>query len=257
MQVQNSELPDVTRYLDSKSHLRIDDMQGDYDSYMNLIRKFTAVTPDKKILEIGTGTGWFPILCKRNGLQCKGIEISRQLVDHAIRWGREVGVEPDIELANVEQHDIGDKAYDIVVANSVFEHIEEWRLALRRVYNALRPGGIFLFISTNKYSPISHEHRMPFYGWMPDRMRYRFRIWLQGPEIMKLGIDFNQFTYPQLRRAFRETGFSQIHDRVSFAEPSRFGSVWKQRIVNLSRSNPVIRHLVLTFCEATIFVCVK
>ena len=36
---------------------------------------------------------------------------------------------------------------------------------------------------------------------------------------MKNGIDFNQFTYFQLRRAFRKLGFSEVMDRVDILDP--------------------------------------
>ena len=41
----------------------------------------------------------------------------------------------------------------------------------------------------------------------------------QGQDIMKLGIDFHQFTYPQLRGYFREVGFSTVMDFVRLQRP--------------------------------------
>jgi SAM-dependent methyltransferase len=256
MQIHKEELSDVSRYLELKGHLRIEDMRGDYEAYLRVIRRFTPLGPQSRILEIGTGTGWFPIMAKQEGLQVKGLEISQQLVDHARRWGRELGVEPDIELGNAEEHDIGDNEFDAVVANSVFEHIEKWQLALQRVAKALRPGGMFFFTSTNRFCPHSHEYPMLFYSWMPDQMRYRFRQKRQGPDIMKLGIDFNSFTYPQLRNAFQTAGFRQVLDRVDLVETARFPA-WKRTVLEAAKSSSLLKWPILTFCDATVFVAVK
>ena len=73
---------------------------------------------------------------------------------------------------------------------------------------------------------------------------------------MKLGIDFNQFTYPGLRRSFRQVGFSQILDRVALAElEQRSGPT--RALLTLARAVPPIKHLILTFSRATVFVCIK
>ena len=249
-------LSDVLRYIESKRRLALEDMQPDYDGYLRLLRRFLTLTPESRILEIGTGTGWFPILCKRDGLRCKGLEISRQLVDYAVEFGRRYGIEPDIELGNVEETDLGENLYDAVFANSVFEHVQRWRQALERVYRALKPGGMFFFTSTNKFSLTSHEYPLPLYGWLPDRLRYRLRVARQGPDIMKLGIDFNQFTYPQLRRTFRRLGFSRVYDRIELVDLDRFQS-WRRALLRLAKASRLIEEPLLWFCDATVFVCIK
>jgi SAM-dependent methyltransferase len=231
-------------------------MQPEYDNYLALIRRFCGLTPETAVLEIGTGTGWFPLLCKRDGIRCKGLEISSQLIEYARDYGRQYGLEPDIELGNIETADLGESRYDAIMANSVFEHIEHWRPSIAKVHRALKPGGMFFFTSTNKFSLISYEYKFPLYGWMPDKMRYRLRIARQGPDIMKLGIDFNQFTHPGLKSVFRELGFAKIYDRIELVDLDRFSSL-KQKALRFARSFSPLKGLILTFCDATVFVCVK
>ena len=211
---------------------------------------------DTRMLEVGTGTGWFPLLCKANGLRCKGLEISPQLIQAAMKLGAENGIEPDLELGNVEDTDIGTEEYDVIVASSIFEHVERWRDGLTRIYRALRPGGVLFFESTNKFSLKPTEHPMPFYGWMPDRLRYRFRIMTQGPEIMKLGIDFHQFRYPQLRRALREIGFRTILDAVDLSDLGQLRGL-KRALMTAAKRNALARSILLTFMDATTLVCTK
>jgi SAM-dependent methyltransferase len=166
------------------------------------------------------------------------------------------GIVPDIELGNVEDTDIGTEEYDVIVASSVFEHVEKWYDGLKRVYRALRPGGVLFFESTNKFSLKSGEYPFPLYGWMPDRLRYRFRIMVQGPEVMKLGIDFNQFRYPLLRRVLREIGFKTILDVVDLSDLGRLRGL-KKAIMATAKRNALARHILLTFMEATTLVCTK
>jgi SAM-dependent methyltransferase len=139
----------------------------------------------------------------------------------------------------------------------IFEHVERWRDGLKKVYDALKPGGVMYFESTNKFCPRSGEYGMPFYSWLPNALRYRLRKAVHGPDIMKLGIDFNEFTYPELRREFQRLGFTTICDRIDLAENPHISSGFRKNLVATARQSGLIKGLVLTFADSTRFVCVK
>jgi hypothetical protein len=125
------------------------------------------------------------------------------------------------------------------------------------MYRALKPGGLLFFESTNKWSLTSGEYPISCYGWMPDAMRYWFRRKVQGSDIMKNGIDFHQFTYVRLRRAFREVGFSKSYDRVALVNADDVRNPVKRQVLRACKRSAIVRELVLTFFEMTTFVCVK
>jgi SAM-dependent methyltransferase len=257
MELHAGELSDVNRYLENRRGEKLADKEPDFRRILRYTGKFTPIQPGVRMIEIGTGTGSFPILSKLSGLHCEGLEISPQLVEHARRWGREVGAEPDIRLGNIETTDLGESVYDVIIASSVFEHIEFWRPALAKMYRALKPGGALFFESTNKWSIKSGElPPMPFYGWLPNWARYQLRKWIHGPEIMKLGIDFHQFSYAGLRRAFRQAGFLEAHDVFDLVETSNKSRL-KARVIELCRRNRILRESMLLWLEGTTFVCVK
>ncbi len=256
MQIHQGELPEITRYIQNNQQ-PLQEKESQYQTYLRLLRKARPIDSSTRMLEFGTGTGWFPILCKLNGLSCKGLEISPQLIEHAMQLGRAHGVEPDIELGNIEDNDVGRDRYDAIIAVCVFEHVERWRSGLEKIYSTLAPGGALLFISTNKFFIGHNEYPWAFYGWMPDRMRYRFRIARQGPDVMKLGIDFNQFRHGQLRRAFREIGFRRILDRIDLVSPTEIAFGWKRTAVQVIKAFGPMGKLALTFADTTLFVCVK
>jgi SAM-dependent methyltransferase len=259
MEIHEQPIPEIDRFLQNFGSEDLDGPEKtlQFENYLKMVRPFVNLTPETRILEIGTGTGWFPIQCARKGLRCKGLEISPQLIDHAHKLAAQYGVQPEIELGNVEVSDIGENDFDVIVASSVFEHVEHWRLGLQRVHKALKPGGVFFFSSTSKFSLISDEYKFPLYGWLPDQWRYNFRIARQGPDIMKLGIDFNQFRYPVLRKEFKKLGFKRILDRVDRIDPASTGSPITKTVVSLCRAIPPLKSLILTFSRATVFVCVK
>jgi SAM-dependent methyltransferase len=224
---------------------------------MRALQPYKKIDTNTAILEIGTGTGWFPLLCKQKNLKCKGLEISPQLVQYARDLGKQYGIEPDIELGNLEETDIGRERYDVIIASSVFEHVQCWRTGLAKIYAALKPDGAMFWESTNKFSFTSGEHWFPLYGWLPNQARYALRKRLQGEDIMRLGIDFHQFRYPLLRREFNRLGFRHIHDRVDMADPDHVSAGWKVWVVNGAKRNRAVRALALTFADVTRFICIK
>jgi 2-polyprenyl-3-methyl-5-hydroxy-6-metoxy-1,4-benzoquinol methylase len=249
---------DVTKYIDNNRDITLGQKEQQYKNYLRAVSKYHQITPDTEILEIGTGTGWFPILCRLNGLRCKGLEISPHLIEIAKETGRQHEVVPDIELGNLEDYKFPHNFYDIVIASSVFEHVEDWRTGVRNVYKTLKPAGVMFFESTNKFSFTSGEYTdVPLYGWMPNSWRYALRKRVHGEDIMKLGIDFHQFTHGCLRKEFQRVGFSRILDRVDVADEQYVSTGFRRSVVRMAKRFPPARVLALTFAEATRFICIK
>ena len=165
----------------------------------------------------------------------------------------------DIELGNIEETDIGVSKYDIIFAMSAFEHVEDWKKGIKNVFKALKPGGLLYFQSTNKFSFTSGECRFPFYGWLPNKWRYRLRVFRQGEDIMKLGIDFNQFTYARLRSFFKDIGFLKVLDLVELRDSETLyqPKAWKKIVLKACKKIKPLKHLVLCFVPTTDFVCIK
>jgi 2-polyprenyl-3-methyl-5-hydroxy-6-metoxy-1,4-benzoquinol methylase len=250
----NESLP-FTRYIEMKKSLTLSDYEADFQNIIGNIKKFKNIDKNTSILEIGSGMGWFQLLCMKNGISCKGIDISPQLVDASYAFGQKYGLKPDIEVGNIEV-DIGMLKYDVIIATSVFEHVELWRNGIRNVWCALKEGGLFYFVSTNKFSFSSSENMFPLYGWLPNRIRKQLLIWREGKEITELGLDFNQFNYFQLRKFFSHVGFSTIHDFTEFIEPNSLSGLQRAGL-NLAKRFKWFKSLILLFAPVTYFICVK
>lgn len=257
MHIHYEELADVKRYIENHAHIRLEDQKPTLENILENIKRFKELDETSRILEIGVGSGWFQIYCKKQGLPIEGLEISPQLVEVAREYGRRYEVDLDLTVGNIEETEIEHEKYDVIVASSVFEHVEDWHSGVKKIYQSLKPGGVFYFDSTNKFSFTSGEYNFPLYGWMPNSWRYSLRKARHGPDIMKLGIDFHQFTYPQLRRFFRRVGFSKVMDLVDFKDLSRVRDPKKRVVFSSMKKSKALKHLALNFLPATIFICVK
>ena len=97
----------VEGYLSDQRQLTLQEFVPQFEMTIARIRKFKEIDSGTKILEVGTGSGWFPILCKKHEIVCGGLEICPQLVNYAYEFGRMNGVKPDIKLGNIEAEEIG------------------------------------------------------------------------------------------------------------------------------------------------------
>jgi SAM-dependent methyltransferase len=261
MKIYYDNLSDSDRYLKSQEDVSLEEKEIHFNNILRVIERFKSLDGSREILEIGTGTGWFPLLCQLHGLKCKGLEISPQLIAQAHKMGSNYGIVPDIDLGNIEETEIGRAQYDVIIASSVFEHVQLWREGLRKIALALKPSGLLFFESTNKFSFTSGEYSAfplyGLYGWLPDRLRYKLRIAAHGPDIMKLGIDFNQFRPSLLRREFELNGFSRILDRIEMADERAASTGFRRLVIRGSRLAYPLKQVALTFADATRFVCIK
>jgi SAM-dependent methyltransferase len=259
LEIHQEHLGDVARYIELNAGARYEDQLPTVENIFDTLRRFRPLEPNSRVLEIGVGNGWLQIYGRQKGYEINGLEISHQLIELARENARKTGTNIDVSLGNIETMDIGNNQYDAIIASSVFEHVERWEPALQRVHRALKPGGVFWFDSTNKFSFVSGEYKFPLYGWLPDQWRFKLRRSRQGEDIMKLGIDFNQFTYPTLRRAFKRAGFSTVVDFIDFKEVTaiKTPAPWKRTALMVLKNVKPLKHVALTFAQATIFVCVK
>src|SRR5207253_10245797 len=137
-------------FVEQRGSIPLEEFEDDFEYYFRLLSRFRPLGPGSRLLEIGAGTGWFEVLCAKRGLSCTGLELSPLNAEFALQLAKRHGVDIDIRLADIEDADIGIARYDAILGASVFEHVEHYARALARVYEALVPGGVFYFYSTNK-----------------------------------------------------------------------------------------------------------
>jgi len=155
------------------------------------ITQSAKLTPDKRVLEIGCGTGLFTELFARSGAQIIAVDISEDLLSIA----RAKNLPEDRVMfmrKRFEECDI-DGPFDAVIGSSILHHLDI-KPALAKIKELLKPGGIMSFAEPNMLNPIimfqSHVPAMRrAFGYSPDEMA---------------------FTRWKLKQYLEETGFSRI-----------------------------------------------
>jgi len=92
-----------------------------------------------RLLDVGTGFGFFPFEMKKRGWEAAGIEISQRAMDYA----RDV-LGMTIFPGPLEKAALPDNDFDAVTGFYVVEHLSHPMAFLRECHRILRPGGLLV-----------------------------------------------------------------------------------------------------------------
>jgi SAM-dependent methyltransferase len=92
-----------------------------------------------RLLDVGTGFGFFLVEMKKRGWEAAGIEISQKAMDYA-RDALGLTLLP----GPLEKADFPDNDFDAVTAFYVIEHLSHPMAFLRECHRILKPGGLLL-----------------------------------------------------------------------------------------------------------------
>lgn len=106
--------------------------------------------PGIRVLEIGCGTGLFSEMFAQTGAKLVAVDISSDLLEKA----RERGLPKDkVQFLEKRFEDCDvEGPFDAVIGSSVLHHLDI-EVALSKIYNLLKPGGVMSFAEPNMLNP--------------------------------------------------------------------------------------------------------
>jgi SAM-dependent methyltransferase len=150
----------------------------------------------RRILDVGSGPGYFLLHGKQRGWQTLGIEPSKQ----AAAYSRDLGLEIDEDfLTHKTAGQLG--TFDVVHMSEVLEHIPDPAGMLRLSRELLNPGGLLCVAVPNDYNPFQHALRTVC-GYKP--------WWVAPPHHV------NYFCFDSLSHLFATCGFAVFLREATF-----------------------------------------
>lgn len=98
----------------------------------------------KAVLDLGCGYGWHSAYAAQQGAaSVLGLDLSARMIDEAKK--RNSAPVISYQVCGVEDYDYPPERYDLVVSNLVLHYIADLDNIYQKVYQTLKPGGVFLF----------------------------------------------------------------------------------------------------------------
>jgi ubiquinone/menaquinone biosynthesis C-methylase UbiE len=146
---------DVYRITDQLDDATLDvlatrlEARGKHPKFSDMMREyFDAMRIDsaRSVLDLGCGTGVAARTIARRPAfsgRVTGIDRSAHLISAATRLSRAEGVAAKVDFRAGDSHTLGlgDASFDMVVAHTLFSHLDDPRAVLREIVRVVKPGG--------------------------------------------------------------------------------------------------------------------
>ena len=84
------------------------------DRWLAEFRKYLPQGRPLRVLDIGTGTGFFACLMAEEGHQAIGIDLTPEMIDHAEHMAAVLGLDAQFQIMDAEETDFASESFDVL-----------------------------------------------------------------------------------------------------------------------------------------------
>lgn len=169
-----------------------------------MLRRETGLA-SASVLDIGSGTGYFPLYIRKKNWEVTGIEISKEARDYALSRNNLRLLPPG------DINKLVPRSMDIITMWHSLEHIYHPGEALGSAYNILKENGLLVVALPNNLSHDAVKYRELWAAWDVPR-----HLWHFNPETIKLLAGQYHFKLKAIKRlpldAFYVSALSEKHN---------------------------------------------
>lgn len=166
-----------------------------YQTYYQLFEKYCPGRKGK-VLDIGSGPGYFLKYGKEIGWDVLGFEPSQQ----AYQYSTKLGLNIVNDFFNAEKAQKYGK-FDVVYMNAVIEHLADPIGLIKDVKKVLKPDGLICIIAPNDYNPLQNI--------LKNNLRYD-PWWVAPPQHL------NFFDFKSIKKLLERLDFEIVESTTSF-----------------------------------------
>ena len=151
--------------------------------------------PDKdkeeiKILDIGTGPGFFPIMLAQNGYRVNAVDYTPEMLVKAKENAGELNERITFARMDAKELDFEDNSFDIILSRNLTWVLEEPDKAYREWHRVLKNGGKMLNFDANWYRYLYDDKKKA--AWEADRANVKKSVYKDQDE--QKGVDVAKMT---------------------------------------------------------------
>ncbi len=118
-----------------------------------------------EILDYGCSSGVISHMLSKKTKKVVGIDVDVP----AIKYAKDKFENKNTKFLLVKKikTNFRDSSFDVVVANQIYNFVENDTKLMKEIYRLLKPGGVCYFGARNKYAIIEPQYDLPFLSWLP------------------------------------------------------------------------------------------
>ncbi len=120
-------------------------------AWRDLILRYAPKKTTLRILDVGTGPGFFAINLALAGHQVTAVDVTEHMIWHAKNNAMSYGASVDFILHRGEELPFEDESFDLIVSRNVIWNLEYPKEALQEWERVLAPGGRMVYFDANWY----------------------------------------------------------------------------------------------------------
>lgn len=209
MEIKNRIINYWSRRSGDFARLRRDELNSYMaDLWLEEIRKYL---PDKpcRILDIGTGSGFFAILLGKAGHYVEGIDLTASMIEEAKILAAKSGVNSVFKVMDAENLLYPDESFDIVLSRNLTWTLPHPRKAYSEWHRVLKKGGMLL----NFDADYGKEHLVQDLNSLPQNHAHHNinSDLLAECDSIKANLDISQLRRPQWDSSvLQQIGFAHV-----------------------------------------------
>lgn len=146
------------------------------DWIISALRRCTSTTrgSSETALEVGPGSGvYLPTLCEIF-TNVYGTDIEPAYLDHS-RPLQEKYTHLSLSVDDITNSKLPEHSFDLILCTEVIEHISDSKSALRGMHKLLKPDGILILSTPQRYSPLELAAKIAFLPGIIQLVRLIYR----------------------------------------------------------------------------------
>ena len=116
-----------------------------------------------KILDIGTGPGFFPVILAEEGYQVTAVDYTQEMLDTAKKNAGELCEKITFYKMDAQNLEFEDGVFDVVISRNLTWNLKDPERAYREWCRVLKPGGKLLNFDANWYGYLYDEEKRQSY----------------------------------------------------------------------------------------------
>ena len=97
-----------------------------------------------RVLDLGTGTGYFAFLFAMEGHEAIGIDLTADMIEKANETAQRLGLDVPFYVMDAEEPDFEEESFDVLVTRNLTWTLPHLPSAYHEWYHLLKPGGVLI-----------------------------------------------------------------------------------------------------------------